>query len=722
MVQSSPGLLYVNVSSGNDGNAGTAAAPLKTVTKAMQVAKTGTIVQLAAGNYTAATGEVFPIVIPMGVTVRGDEPNKGNGFGFTGSGSYVSPSFGPQNITFRLDHGAQLQGVTVTNPARLGTGVWVESSSPTIAHCTFTQNQREGVFVTGNGRPLVTDCIFVRNAVNGLSIVREAKGEYRNNTCQNTGLGIAVGNNASPLLVNNRLTENRSGLVLAQACRPVLRGNVIELNTESGVVVSDTALPDLGSAQDPGENLIRDNAKQDLRNATNPPMKLISVGNQLNPMNVEGEIELIANEVPPPAPIETLPPPPTPPVPPPPALPIPPPPAPPLPPPPAPGLADIRGHWAEGFIQALVSRGIVSGFPDGTFKPEAAVTRAQYATMLARTYDLPLTQGAIAFADVPPNFWALTAIAKAVQMGFIAGFPDQTFRPGQNLTRVQAILSLVNGLQFKGGQAAILNLYGDRAQVPGYAIEAVATATQRRMIVNQPNLRILNPLRDITRAEISALLYQSLVSINRASAIASAFIVSPDLSALNFTDLEQHWAKDFIFPLAAQDLVRGYADGAFKPDLTMSRAQFAVTVARSFNPAPKRAAVKFTDVADDFWGKAAIDQAYRGNFLSPFLDGSFRPEAPMTRLELVQALVNGLGLAAGNPTALGVLADRATVPANVQGQVAAAIGAKILVNFPNRKVLNPTKEASRGDVAAMVYQAMRAANRVAAVNSAYILA
>ncbi len=740
MLQSSPSLIAVNASSGNDKNPGSVAAPLRSITKAVQLSQVGTLIQLAIGTYTVATGETFPIVLPMGVTLQGDESSLGNGIVIMGSGRYASPSVGSQNITLRLENGAQLKGLTVTNREDQGTGVWVETDSPTIANCTFTQNQRDGVFVAGTGRPLVTDCIFVGNGVNGLTIGRDAKGEYRNNTCQNTGIGIAIGNNAAPLLVNNRLIENRSGIVMTQACRPVLRGNVIELNTESGVVVRETALPDLGNAQDPGENLIRDNVKRDLQNATQPPMTLISVGNQLNPVTVDGTVEFVVNEVPPPDPIERRPVEPAPVVPLPAPAPAPVPvPAPPLQPPaplpivapqPAPSpivaptgsaLPDIRNHWAEGFIQALVGRGILAGFPDGMFKPEAGVTRAQYAVMVAKTYDLPLIRPANNFADVPPDFWGLAAIAKAFQMGFLTGFPDRSFRPGQNLTRVQAILSLVNGLQLKGGQAAILNLYVDRVQVPGYAIDAVATATQRRMIVNHPNLRLLNPLRDITRAEVSALIYQSLVSINRATAIVSPDIVQPDVSTLNFTDLATHWSKDFVLPLAAQNLVRGYADGAFKPDLGMSRVQFAVTVARSFNPVAQRSARQFNDVPHDFWAKAAIDQAYCGNFLSAFPDGSFRGDASMTRLELVQALVNGLGLKAGNPALLNGLADRASIPANAQGQVAAAIGAKLLVNFPDRRQFKPMQVASRGDVAAMVYQAMRIANRVAAVNSAYIV-
>jgi Protein of unknown function (DUF1565)/S-layer homology domain len=731
MVQAPSNRLYVNPSRGNDANPGSQTAPLKTLTKATQLARAGAIVELAPGNYSATTGEQFPIVLSQGVTVQGDAASQGKEYVITGGGRYTSPIGGEQNITLRLENAAQLTGVTVTNLVLTGTGVWIESSNARVDHVTLANNSRQGIAVTGNARPLVADCVFKVGGAAvglsiGLSIGREAKGEYRNNLCQDGSIGIAVGDNAAPLLVNNRTVGNQTGIRCAQASRPVLRGNVIERNTQFGLVVQGSAWPDLGTSQDPGENLIRDNQTLDLQNATNPPLTLSSVGNQLNPMQVDGEIALVANEVPPPLPIEVLPPPIVTPV-----MPVTPivvTPVLPAPPIVIPVVAapvvmsDIKGHWAEGFIQALLNRGIITGFPDATFKPEMPVTRVQYAAMLAKTYDLPFAKSGASFSDVTPDFWGFGAITKAFQMGFIAGFPDRTFRPGLNLTRVQAILSLVNGLQLKGGPAAILNVYGDRAQVPSYAIDAVATATQRKMVVNHPNLRQLDPLRDITRAEVSALLYQSLVSINRAVAIASPDIVGPDLSALNFTDIEKHWAKDFILPLVAQDLLRGYADGGFKPDLAITRVQFATAIARAFNPAPKQAAVAFSDVLDGFWGRGAIDQVQRGNFLSGFADGTFRPEAGLTRLELVQAMVNGLGLGMGDPTMLGRLTDRASIPTSAQGQVAAAIQQKILVNYPDLKVLNPTQPATRAAMTAMIYQAMARSRRVAAIASPYILA
>jgi hypothetical protein len=133
----------------------------------------------------------------------------------------------------------------------------------------------------------------------------------------------------------------------------------------------------------------------------------------------------------------------------------------------------------------------------------------------------------------------------------------------------------------------------------------------------------------------------------------------------------------------------------------------------------------FPDVPDSFWGKAAIEVAYQGNFLNPMSDGMLRPEGNLTKLELVQALVNGLGLStsgtASGTAMLNALDDRAKIAANAQPQVAAAIGKKILVNFPNRRQLNPTQTATRADVVAMVYQAMRSAKRLPAINSAYIV-
>ncbi len=740
MVQSAPNLLYVNPSTGNDGASGSQSAPFKTVTKALQQAPAGSTIRLTPGTYTSATGETFPLVIPSNITLVGDESQKGKGIQITGSGRYLSASFGGQNVTFRLENTASLKGVTVTNPDSRGTGVWVESTNPTIVNCTFINCQREGIFATGTAKPIVTDCIFFQNAAAGMSIVRDAKGEYRRNVCQNTGYGIAVGDNAAPLLVENRVFENRSGVVLSRAARPVLRGNIIERNTETGLIVLETCVPDLGQPQDPGNNAIRDNGELDLQNATNPQVTLTSVGNQLNPTRLQGALELLANEIPPvstnPAPKPVDPPKPDPkpvdpinPVDP--IKPVNPDTETPdpvvviVPPPKADGtkaLTDIAGHWAAGFIQSLVNKQFITGFPDNTFKPETVLTRAQFAAVLAKTFDLPAKRSGSTFNDVPATFWGAEAIAKADRMGFMAGFPDGTFRPGQNLTRVQAIVALVNGLGLTGGTIGSLAIYNDRTGIPSYAIDSVSTATQRRIVVNYPDLKQLNPNRDMTRGEFAGVMYQALVAINRADAIVSSYVVQPSLTAIQFTDLDLHWAKDFILSMAMQDYVRGYGDGSFKPDEPITRAQFAVIAARSINPSPRVTTRDFNDVPGTHWAKAAIDQVVSGGFLIGDASGKFYPDQKMTRLQLVQALVAGLSLSGGNASSLSKLTDRASIPANDQNTVATAIQNRIVVNFPDINQFTPNRNATRAEVVAMINQALSRSGRAIAVSSTYIVA
>jgi parallel beta-helix repeat protein len=529
MVQSpSAPVFYVNPATGNDNGAGSQASPYKTLTRALRQASAGATIRLSSGTYSATTGEVFPLVVPAGAIVVGNEANKGNGIVIEGSGTYSSATFNQQSIAIRLDNTAQLRGVTVSNRGSRGTGVWVESTNPTIANCTFINCGREGIFATGTANPEIIDNLFQQNAASGMSIVRNAKGEIRRNLCQRTGYGIAIGDNAAPLLTDNRASENRSGIVLSGTARPVLRNNIAERNTSDGLTILNNALPDLGKGQDPGGNVFQANGEFDLRNSTT--VTLISAGNQLNPTRVSGAIEFAASEVLTPIPIPAatpapvLTPAPTPrPTPTPQPVPTPQP----TPLPSGVRLTDIAGYWAEPFIAGLVARGVISGFPDGTFKPELNINRAQYAAVIAKAFNLSVKrQNTTGFADVPANFWAAGAIAKAEQMGFISGFPDGTFRPAQNLTRIQAIVSVVSGLGLTGGSPNVLTVYGDRVQVPSYATNAVATATQRQIIVNHPQVDRLEPLVDITRAEVAAILYQALVAIGQAPAIASPFIVT----------------------------------------------------------------------------------------------------------------------------------------------------------------------------------------------------
>ncbi|HAA30365.1 MAG TPA: hypothetical protein DCE56_25105 [Cyanobacteria bacterium UBA8553] len=506
---------YVNPTNGNDSAAGSQSAPFKTITKALIQAQSGTQIQLAPGTYNAANGEDFPLAVPSGVTVVGNEQNKGSGILIEGSGQYNSRTQAGQNVTILLANNAQLRGVSATNPASRGTAVWIESTNPTVACCTFTKCRREGVFATGDANPVILNNVFINNDGNGISFTKNSVGEINGNTCKNAGSGISIDGNAAPKVVNNIISDNRYGIIVSADARPVFRNNTIENNSDTGLSVTGRAVPDLGIKTEQGNNIFRNNAQFDLQNSTSTT--LISIGNQLTIAKVKGlfEIDGIPNPSPTPTPTPTPGPSPT------------PTPGPSPTPTPIPTqLTDIKGHWAEPFIEILFDEGVISGFKDGSFKPDAKMTRAEYAALLVKAFNPAPKRDAKNFTDVAANYWAKDVIQQAYRGQFLSGLPDGTFRPLENVQRVQVIVSLVNGLGLVSPDMSVLTFYNDRSAIPDYAKDEVATATKKKMVVNYPQLKQLNPTRDATRAEVAAMVYQALVDANQMSSINSPYIVS----------------------------------------------------------------------------------------------------------------------------------------------------------------------------------------------------
>ncbi|MBW4686289.1 MAG: DUF1565 domain-containing protein [Komarekiella atlantica HA4396-MV6] len=496
-VPASATVIYVNSATGADttGAGATAAAPYKTITFALSQAQPGTTIQLAAGNYNQESGETFPVLLKPGVTLRGDESTKGQAILITGGGFYTSRTFARQDITILANQDTTITGVSVTNPNQRGTGVWVESTNPIIKNSTFTNSVREGVFVTGTGNPKIENNLFVQNKGNGLSIARSAQGEIRNNVFQDTGFGLAIGGTSTPLVVENQIVQNQDGLFISESAKPILRKNVIQNNKRDGVVATVNALPDLGTNENPGGNLIRNNTRYDLNNATKTN-QILAIGNDIDQKRILGSVEFVAAAVdqPPGGPV---------------------------------AFKDVTAtYWAKPYIEALASQNIIAGFPDGSFKPNEPVTRAQFATIITKALKPPAKRAGIEFKDVKNNFWAYAAIKSAYQSQFVSGYPDGNFKPQQQIPRVQALVSLANGLGLTANNQNVLSFYTDASQIPNYAIAPVAAATARQLVINYPTAKQLNPNREATRAEVAAFVYQALVSAGRAQPIPSSYLVT----------------------------------------------------------------------------------------------------------------------------------------------------------------------------------------------------
>lgn len=283
---------------------------------------------------------------------------------------------------------------------------------------------------------------------------------------------------------------------------------------------------------------------------------------------------------------------------------------------------DTGNNWAQPFISALAARNVVSGYPDGNYRPTRPVERDEFAAVIQSAFnqnpERQLLSGSY-YRDVAEGYWAESAIEEAYEMGFMRGYPDRTFRPRQSVSRVEVLTALARNLELEqrvpttpqstapattqssaqaqtparntrsqqtrrrslmlplaaasllqpfvrpvaavaspastvqnnaarpatpttqqstpqqnqpSSREIVRQFYTDADQIPQYAIDAVAATTKAGIVVNHPNLRVLNPNQPATRADVAAFIHQALVNKGQlpplANNAASRYIVGRD--------------------------------------------------------------------------------------------------------------------------------------------------------------------------------------------------
>ena len=122
---------------------------------------------------------------------------------------------------------------------------------------------------------------------------------------------------------------------------------------------------------------------------------------------------------------------------------------------PATAFPDTADHWAATEINLLAAKGLVGGYPDGSFRPERGVTRAEFARLLISALNMDDSAWALEtshqlFRDVPVGHWARVYIQLAWELGIVSGYKDGTFRPDQVISRAEMVSMLLRALKFVG--------------------------------------------------------------------------------------------------------------------------------------------------------------------------------------------------------------------------------------------------------------------------------
>ena len=171
-------------------------------------------------------------------------------------------------------------------------------------------------------------------------------------------------------------------------------------------------------------------------------------------------------------------------------------------------FTDLTGHWAKDEVERAWTQGLVTGMTEGTFVPDAGLTRAMAVTMLHRMAGAPAAAATTSFTDVPAGTWYAQAVAWAAETGVVKGMTEGTFAPDEAVTRAQLATMLYRYAQTRGegytGAWMFLLDVPDRAAIADWAYEAVCWLNTNDVLKGRDDGRI-DPQGGATRAEAAAL-------------------------------------------------------------------------------------------------------------------------------------------------------------------------------------------------------------------------
>ncbi len=177
-------------------------------------------------------------------------------------------------------------------------------------------------------------------------------------------------------------------------------------------------------------------------------------------------------------------------------------------------FSDIAGHWAQASIKQAVYDGIVKGYANGTFKPNDTVTRAEFAVMLMNAWKPQGSGAELTFTDKAKiGTWAQKAVAQGVQAGIINGYSNGTFGPNAEVTRAEMAVMIAIAL----GQSVETNAstgFADDKDIPAWAKGSIAYVKQAG-IVNGKGDNKFAPQDAATRAEAVKILLKMLAQKNK---------------------------------------------------------------------------------------------------------------------------------------------------------------------------------------------------------------
>ncbi|WP_017756780.1 S-layer homology domain-containing protein [Calidifontibacillus oryziterrae] len=169
--------------------------------------------------------------------------------------------------------------------------------------------------------------------------------------------------------------------------------------------------------------------------------------------------------------------------------------------------ADVKGHWAEGDINAMVDKGLIGGYPDGTFKPNAQITRAEFSAILNRSLGFDAQAGS-AFSDTK-NHWAANDINTLFKNNIIQSKDyGNKYVPNKNITRLEMARMIARSLKETAKDNGA-SKFKDVGKVSSEDLKHISLNVEKGVIGGYPD-QTFKPDQSATRAEASKMLKKML--------------------------------------------------------------------------------------------------------------------------------------------------------------------------------------------------------------------
>lgn len=184
-------------------------------------------------------------------------------------------------------------------------------------------------------------------------------------------------------------------------------------------------------------------------------------------------------------------------------------------------FTDVYNHWAKNAIEAMMKQGLISGYPNNTFRPDQYLSREELAAIMERMMKLEDTEvdpkQASSLKDVASSRWSYPIIQKIRLYGFMQGYPDDTFRPANNLTRAELAAVLARGFNIETIRDAV-----PFADINGHWAAAAIGELQKAEVLGGYKDGTFRPDQPVTRAEAAAMLQRIISNPDNYARVSTA--------------------------------------------------------------------------------------------------------------------------------------------------------------------------------------------------------